>query len=173
VRAVRRSFGTDAFVTRDAPTPSHGALVERFSKARDAAEVLSLALHECFDTTSASFGLIHRAFHHDRRAVTTCVRGIGMTGRLGAALEDDQAVRLARVGGLLVGPPSAGVAERCIAARLGAPTDLGGVAMVPISIGCDLMAIIELGRVGHGFRSSDVRALEAIASAAALVVFGF
>lgn len=172
VRAVQRA-GTDALRLRSAPSQSHGRLIERFSLARDAAEVLSLALHECFAATGASFGLIHRAFHHDQRAITTCVRGVGMTGLLGAPLPEDQAVRLARLGGLFVGPPCAGDAERAVASRLGAPADLGGVAMVPISVGRDLMAIIELGRVGHAFRASDVSTLERIASAAALVVYGF
>lgn len=173
VRAVQRQLGSDGLVARPVPSQSHGALVTRFSQARDAAEVLSLALHACFDATGATFGLIHRALGHEERAVTTCVRGIGMTGRLGEALVEDQAVRLARLGGLLVAPPTAGEAERCVAARLGAPMDLGGVAMVPVSIGSSLMAIIELGRVGHAFRASDVLELEKIASAAALVVYGF
>jgi len=171
VRAVQRQLGTDALVAR--ATSSHADLVARFCLARDAAEVLTLALHECFDATGASFGMLHRAWDDDHRASTTCVRGVGMTGRLGLGVPEDRAVALARVGGLIVGPPSAGEAERCVAARLGAPEDLGGVAMVPVTLRQHLMAIIELGRVGHPFRASDVQTLERIASAAALTLFGF
>jgi hypothetical protein len=170
VRAVRRQPGTDALLAQ--PAPSHATLVTELGAARDAAEVLSLALHACIETTGASFGVVHRALD-GHRPITTCVRGVGMVGRLGAPLGEDAAVRLARLGGLIVAPPSAGEAERAVATRLGAAPDLGGVAMVPVTIGPSLMAIIELGRVGHAFRSSDVTALEQIASAAALVIYGF
>ncbi|MBK7580308.1 MAG: GAF domain-containing protein [Myxococcales bacterium] len=172
IRAVQRVPGTDTLINRPFMGQSHADLVSRFGLAMDAAEVLSLALHECFETTNASFGLVHRAFDPDQRATTTCVRGIGMTGRLGAILPDDAATRIARFGGLVVARPGTGEAERCIANRLGAAADLEGVAMVPLCIGGDLLAIIELGRVGHAFRASDVTALERIASAATLVIYG-
>lgn len=173
VRAVQRQLGSDRLVVKPASWQSHGALVRSFSLAGDAAEVLSLALHAAVNATDASFGQVHRAFLADHHAITTCVRGIGMTGRLGAPLVEDAAVRLARLGGLIVGPPNAGEAERSVAARLGNPVDLAGVAMVPVVLGTHLMAILELGRVGHAFRASDVDALERIASAAALVIYGF
>lgn len=170
VRAVQRQLGTEALVAL--PAPTHAALVAELGRARDAAEVLSLALHACIDAAGASFGVVHRALD-GQLPITTCVRGVGMLGRLGAPLGEDAAVRLARLGGLIVAPPDAGAAERAVATRLGAPPDLGGVAMVPVSIGSSLMAIIELGRVGHAFRASDVTTLERIASATALVIYGY
>jgi len=166
VRAVQDGF-------RPVLTRSHAELVERLSRAQDAAEVLSLALHECVELTGASFGLVHRAISSRRVAVTTCVRGLGMTRFLGADLRDDSAVDYARAGGIVVASPSAGNVERCIGERFGAPPDLGGVAMLPVSIGRELLAIIELGRVGHAFRASDTALLEKVAAAAALVLYGY
>jgi hypothetical protein len=172
VRAVQREPGGGALRAKKTVVASHTALLSQLCLAADAAEVLTLSLHAAFEATNASFGLVHRAYGEGPAPITTCVRGVAMIGRLGAALHDDAAVRLARLGGLIVAPPNAGEAERCVAARLGAPPDLGGVAMVPVSIGPSLMAIIELGRVGHAFRASDVIDLEQIAAAAALAIHG-
>lgn len=173
VRAVQRESGVGTLRAKTAVVGSHAELLSQLCLAGDPAEVLTLSLHAAFDATNASFGLVHRAFGPSLGPVTTCVRGVAMIGRLGSTLYEDAAVRLARVGGLIVGPPGAGEPERCVAARLGAPPDLGGVAMVPVSIGPSLMAIIELGRAGHAFRASDVNILEQIASAAALALYDF
>jgi hypothetical protein len=90
-----------------------------------------------------------------------------MTARLGRGIsESDPSLALARVGGLVVGPPAGGRVERAITRRLGAPIDLCGVAMVPLMAGPHLFGVIELGRVGHGFRQSDGSVLWDVAGAA-------
>jgi hypothetical protein len=159
------------------PPPSKARAPEiagRLSRAMDAAEVLSLALQECSAVTGASYGVIHRSFSAWGAPVTTCVRGIGMTSRLGRPLgENDPSIALARLGGVVVAPPDAGRVERAICERFGAPGDLGGVAMIPVARARVLYAVIELGQVGHAFRDGDPLALENVARAAAHVLSAF
>jgi len=141
-------------------------LVQRLDRASDASEVLAFALGECCSRTGASFGLVHRSWTGRAEPITGVVRGLGMTARLGRGIaEDDESLALARVGGLVVGPPAGGRVERAIAQRLGAPIDLAGVAMVPLMAGPHLFGVIELGRVGHAFRQSDGRVLSEVADA--------
>lgn len=160
VRAVLRAQGESS----RAPDEE---LELRFALASDAAEVLTFALHECCERTGASFGLVHRAWPGRSEPLTSVVRGLGMTVRLGRAVPaGDPAAQLARVGGLVMGPPGAGLVERAIAARFGAPPDLAGVALLPLGAGRDLLGVIELGRVGHSFRASDTETLARIGDAA-------
>jgi hypothetical protein len=168
VRAVHRAIEEGATSFLDLATRAELELSEHLSPASDAPEVLTLALHECCEQTRASFGMVHRAWSMHGAAITSAVRGIGMIARLGREVpEQDASMALAHVGGIVVAPPLAGSVERNIADRFGGPEDLGGVAMVPVSEGPHLLAVIELGRIGHPFRSSDVGVLERVARAAA------
>jgi hypothetical protein len=72
----------------------------------------------------------------------------------------------------VVAPPNAGKVESAIASRFGPPHDLGGVAMVPVTSGKYLLAVIELARIKHPFRASDVGALETLSRAASWVIEG-
>lgn len=174
VRTVLRAMTTGASWTADPRETEREARVQRFRRGSDTAEMLSFALHECVEQTGASFGLLHRPWGSSAHPVTTAVRGIGMTVRLGKSVPpSDPVVALARVGGVVVSPPNAGAVERSIAERFGSPADLSGVAMVPVSVGRSLVAVIELGRVGHSFRSADVGIISDIAEAAVAAIVRF
>jgi hypothetical protein len=74
----------------------------------------------------------------------------------------DPAFEVARLGLLVVGSAKAGNVERAIASRLG---PVKGVAMVPVLLQSRLIAMIELGRTDHEFRSSDAEGLGLLARA--------
>ncbi len=172
VRAVRvaRDAG-EAELPRVGLRPSVPRLRRELGLACAASEVLSLAMAESCNVTGADYGAVHRAWNKNGPPFTSCVRGLGMTGRLGEPVgRDDPAMLLARAGGLVVGPPDCGASERAISKRFGNPSDLGGVAMLPITLGQHLIAVIELGRLGHGFRSSDVVMLESVGHATSLAI---
>jgi hypothetical protein len=78
----------------------------------------------------------------------------------------DSAMLAARAGQCAVGEPSAGDVELAVARRL-TPEErtLKGIAMVPVAVGSDLIAMIELGRFDHPFRQIDVAVTRKIAAA--------
>jgi hypothetical protein len=174
VRAVLAAREAGDLYFMPSSIPSTVEIAGRLARASDAAEVLSLALGEACTRTGAGYAVIHRAFRAWGTPMTTCVRGIGMSSRLGCPLpENDPSIALARLGGVVVAPPDAGRVEGVIAERFGAPGDLAGVAMVPIVRAEFLYAVIELGRVGHGFRTTDLPYLERVADASAHVIAAF
>jgi hypothetical protein len=129
--------------------------VESLAVATDVGEVLLLALHAAARATSATVGLAHRVREPLLLPTASCVFE-SSPELLGEVLPwFDPAFALARSGGLVLGPPNAGSVERAINARLSRGTSLRGVAMLPISVGGALCAMLELGRSDHPFRLSD------------------
>jgi len=129
------------------------------AEARDVGEVLLIALHAAAHATSATVGLAHRVREPLRLPTTSCVFESSLEV-LGEVLPwFDPAFALARSGGLVLGPASAGSVERAIAGRLSSGAPLRGVAMLPISLAGQLCAMLELGRSDHPFRSSDAAEL--------------
>jgi hypothetical protein len=172
VRAVLEAQANGDLIMPSAMArPSVPRLRKHFGKACAASEVLSLALGESCNVTGSAFGAVHRAWVKNGPPFTSCVRGLGMTSRLGEPVSrEDPSLLLAITGGLVVAAPDSGNVERAIAKRFGHPSDLGGVAMIPITLGQHLIAVLELGRLRHAFRSSDVVQLESIGRAAALAI---
>lgn len=135
------------------------------SAARDEREVLLMLLHGAAAATRASSGLVHRQRPPVEQPVTSYCFG-GLDDRLGAVISyQDPAYALALNGQTLAGAPSAGLAERLVAERLGNP-GLAGVLMVPVTHGTELAAMLELGRTERGFRLDDVDALSRLATLA-------
>ncbi len=133
--------------------------------ARDEREVLLLLLHGAAAATRATRGLIHRQRPPVRLPVTSyCTSGLEES--LGTVISyQDPAYTLALNGQPLLGAPSDGLCERIVAERLG-DEGMAGVAMVPISHGTELAAMLELGRDDRGFRLGDADALCRLATLA-------
>jgi hypothetical protein len=131
--------------------------VEAMATASDVGEALLLALHAAAHATSATVGLAHRVREPLLLPTASCAFE-SSPEQLGEVLAwFDPAFALARTGGLVLGPANAGPVERAISARLSRGTllPLRGVAMLPITVGGALCAMLELGRSDHPFRLSD------------------
>jgi hypothetical protein len=104
-------------------------------------------------------------FHYRRRnakvLVTRSVLGPISRERLGYALpENDLVLQAARLGRPVFGPPY-GPTEDALAIRFaGSRGGVGAAAMIPIFIGENLTAMLELSRPGHAFRRSDLQRAE-------------
>ena len=135
------------------------------AEARDEREVLLLLLHGAAAATRATRGLVHRQRVPVDLPVTSYCIG-GLEESLGNVISyQDPAYTQALSGQPLLGAPSDGVAERIVAERLGDPT-LAGIAMIPVTHGTELAAMLELGREDRGFRLSDADALTRLATLA-------
>jgi hypothetical protein len=135
------------------------------AKARDEREVLLLLLHGAAKATRATRGLLHRQRPPVLLPVTSYSIG-GLEDALGSVVAyHDPVYTHALSGQPLLGAPGDGVAERVIADRLGDRT-LAGVAMVPVTHGTELAAMLELGREDRGFRLGDADALCRLATLA-------
>ncbi len=129
------------------------------AEATDVGEALLLALHAAAHATSATVGLAHRVREPLLLPTTSCVFECS-SDALGEVLPwFDPAFALARSGGLVLGPASAGGVELAISARLANGAALRGVAMLPIAVNGQLCAMLELGRSDHLFRTSDAAEL--------------
>jgi len=133
--------------------------VQAVTEATDVGEALLIALHAVAHATSATVGRAHRVREPLLLPTTSCVFETSAEA-LGEVLPwFDPAFALARSGALVLGPAQVGPVERAIAARLESETPLKGVAMLPISVGGQLCAMLELGRSDHLFRASDAAEL--------------
>jgi len=116
-------------------------------------------VHAAAHAISATVGLAHRVREPLLLPTTSCVFE-SSPEVLGEVLPwFDPAFALARAGGLVLGPANAGAVERAINARLSRAAILRGVAMLPITVGGQLRALLELGRNDHPFRLSDAAEL--------------
>jgi hypothetical protein len=123
-------------------------------------DVLSLGLDVAMERTGCCEGLIHRFDAGRKRGVITrddrfFDATLPNTDLFGA---------LAHAQRIALAAPRSDVEARAVSSRLVGDADaLLGVAMVPIVHRGRLTATFELGRVDHGFRSSDARALSEVA----------
>jgi hypothetical protein len=136
-----------------------------FREACEEREVLLLLLHGAVNATRATRGLVHRLRPPIDFLVTSYAHG-GLESSLGHVVHGhDPAYTLARSGQRLNGAPGDGLAERCVASRLGDET-LAGIVMVPVTFGTELLAMLELGREDRRFRTGDVDELSKLATLA-------
>jgi hypothetical protein len=139
-------------------------LSELVARSQDLGESLLYALHAAVKLTGAGSGLAHRMRQPMIGLVTSAALGPDLGESLGELLRPgDPALLLAREGKSLFGAPGGGLAERATASRLGVEAEGGGVAMVPILQGSELIGMIELGRLDHRFRGDDLGAAEEVA----------
>jgi hypothetical protein len=142
-----------------------GVPEEMVSRARDAGEALFFAMHAAVRATRATAGLVHRAREPFVGLVTSSARGAGVDDQLGQVIpRRDPMLELALQGAAWLGPVGASSQQRALARRFSAcPGELAGLAMVPVFDGGRLLAMIELARAGHPFRSGDAAVLRQIA----------
>lgn len=123
-------------------------------------DVLSLGLDVAMERTGCQDGLIHRFDAGRKRGVITRDERF-----FDAKLPNSDVFgALAHARRIALAAPREDVDARVVSSRLVGDADaLLGVAMVPIVHRGHLTARFELGRVDHGFRSSDARALSEVA----------
>lgn len=136
----------------------------RLPVTADVGELLTLALHWAADALDASAALVHRVRQPLSWPVTSAVFGV-TSDRLGEVLPArDPSYQLALRGRGLCGSPSHGLAERLIAGRLQGDAALCSVAMTPVIAAGRLVALFELGKVDHPFRTDDAADLAEFAA---------
>ena len=111
--------------------------------------------------TGAESAMFHYRRRNTKPLVTRSVLGPISSERLGYALpEHDLVLKAARSGRPVFGPPY-GPSEDALAIRFaGSRGGVGAAAMIPIFIGENLTAMLELSRPGHAFRRSDLQRAE-------------
>ncbi len=169
VRELKRRQ-TWGLLAADTPAPpSAGAAEIVLSRARDAGETLLFALNVAVKRTGASAGLVHRMSGPWSEPVICCAHGDGMHGLLSESVPgSDLMLGAARARRIVIGRPQESAVHCASAQRLdGSDKALRGVLMAPVCDGRELLAMIELGRTDHAFRTADALVLEAIVAAAA------
>jgi hypothetical protein len=122
---------------------------------RDLGELLASALHLSALALGANAGLVHRYRSPLDLPVTSAVVGVPAE-KLGEVLSrDDPSYLLALRGRSLCGNPRHGLVERTLAERLQHDAPLVSVSMTPVTVAGRLVALLELGRTDHEFRSDD------------------
>jgi hypothetical protein len=153
---IRELGGLKRRLARDTERPqSLRDAASRLPVTRDTGELLTWALDLAVRTLDANAGLVHRYRSPVPLPVTSSVYGVPVE-RLGEVLPaTDPSYLLALRGKGLCGAPSHGVTERVVAERLQHDAPLRSVAMTPILVSGKLVALLELGRTNHAFRTDD------------------
>jgi hypothetical protein len=145
--------------------------------ASDLENALLLTLTTSIAAAKADAGVLYRERPELGAVVAAYAQGIDAEALLGARLpESDPSLVAARLGRTVLGEPLLGDAGRYIAGRfapgLGAPL---GVAMVPVHVAGELVAIIEVARAGNPFRAREIARIEDVIEAltARMVVEGW
>lgn len=133
-------------------------------RVRDEDELCHIAAWLTLVSTGAEAAMFHYASRHGRTLFTRAVLGPVSSERLGHPLSEfDLVLRSARRGIPVQSPPF-GIVEQGLMKRL-AMTDgreCGAVAMIPLFVGAELTATVEIARAGHAFRWTDLQRIERI-----------
>jgi len=147
------------------------------ASATDLEDALLLCLSTAVAAANADAGLLHRERRELGVVVTSYAHGSATEQLLGSRLpSDDPAVAAARAGCTVLGEPQFGDVGRYIAGRLSPCLGhVHGVAMVPVVVFGDLVAMLELGRTQTPFRAREVARVEDVVEAltARIVVEGW
>jgi hypothetical protein len=132
-------------------------------------ETLRLALRVAKERLGADVGFVHRFESGRTTPVTRHALGGDTETRIGCPiLPMDILTHVACAGRVAIGDRHTHRAFRAAASRLGGrAADVVSVAMLPLATRAGVVAMIELGRKDHSFRSGDAGALRAIANVAA------
>jgi len=137
------------------------------TSARDLEDALLLTLSTAVSAAKADVGLLHRPRPELGAVVTSYAHGVHAEALLGDRLgADDPALLAAKNGYTILGEPQPGDAGRYIAGRL--TPCLGtvrGIAMVPVIVFDDLVAMLELGRSLSAFRAREIGRVEDVVEA--------
>lgn len=158
VREIAALNGNAAAETTFEQLAEYGRFLRR---VRDEDELCHTAAWLSLVATGAETAMFHYSGQHGGPLFTRSVLGPSGNPRVGKPLSEfDLVLRSARRGIPVQGPPT-GPVQDGIAKRLATPAG-GGLAMIPIFVGTQLTAMIELARPGHAFRRSDLQRLERI-----------
>jgi len=135
------------------------------ANAIDLGDALLLGISTAVAAAGAEIGLVHRARRDLFSVVTVGGHGPRTERLLGERLvEDDPTVAAARSGYTVVSEPGLGTESRYIVGRmLRCLPDVRGVAMVPLCLYGELLAMIEVGRGGQPFRAREIARVEDVA----------
>lgn len=138
-------------------------LSQQMGQIKDEDEFLNDLTQVALTTTSAESAMLHCLERRGNAMVTRAVLGPMPNDRLGHPLVDEDLVlQAARKGRPVFGPPY-GPTEDALAMRFASSRGgVGAVAMLPILIGGDVIAQLELARPGHPFRRSDLQRVERV-----------
>jgi hypothetical protein len=130
--------------------------------AYDLSEALLLAISTAVSASNSEVGLVHRVRRDLRSVVTVGGHGPRTERLLGERItESDPSLAAANSGFSIVSEPGLGNESRHIAGRLmRCLPDVVGVAMVPLCIYGELVAMFEVGRGGHPFRAREIARVE-------------
>ena len=171
------SSGPSRRVARSSIRPVAVDPVGVLGQARNMDDALLLTLSTAVAAASAHMGVVHRYQSDVRTAVTTFAQGNGVELLLGLRLPvSDPSLIAAHSGTTVIGEPNLGEAGRHIAARfLQAGCSPIGVAMVPIRLFDNLVALIEVAQLSRSFTAREISRVEDVADVLAerLVVNGW
>jgi hypothetical protein len=147
------------------------------SNASELQDALLLTVSTAVAAASAEVGLVHRVRGDLDAAVTVGGHGPGTELLLGERLvRDDPTLAAARGGRTILSEPVPGDAARYIIGRIArCLSEPASVAMVPLLLYGELIAIFELGRRGRPLRAHEVARVEDVVEALAerTVVMGW
>ena len=163
--AVREISALNSKVNGTAPSSEQlqewARPVERI---KDEAELSHTVAWLALMATGAESAMFHYRGRNQRTLVTRSVIGPISNERLGYELpESDLVLKAARRARPVLGPPY-GPTEDALAIRFASSRGgVGAAAMIPLFIGEQLTAMLELSRPGHAFRRTDLQRAERIA----------
>ena len=168
LNSVREIAALNSKVTGKAPSTEELLEMTRpVERIKDEAELSHTVTWLSLLATGAESAMFHYRGRNQRTLVTRSVLGPISNERLGYVLpEQDLVLKAARQGRPVLGPPY-GPTEDALAIRFASSRGgVGAAAMIPIFLGENLTAMLELSRPGHAFRRSDLQRAERIAQRA-------
>jgi hypothetical protein len=168
LHAVREIAALNSKVNGIAPSADQlQDLTRPIERIKDECELSHTVAWLALMATGAESAMFHYRRGNQRSLITRSVIGPISNERLGYELpESDLVLQAARRRRPVFGPPY-GLTEDALAIRFA--TSRGGVgaaAMIPLFVGEQLTAMLELSRPGHAFRRSDLQRAERIAQRA-------
>jgi hypothetical protein len=157
-RAARQSF-------RPAAVDPVGVL----ASASELSEALLLTVVTAVTAAAADIGLVHRVRADIGAAITVAGHGQATECLLGERLNaDDPTLAAARGGHSVLTEPQCGEIGRHMLGRLTrCSNDIKSVAMVPLLVYGELVAIFEVGRKSRPFRAREIGRVEDVVEALA------
>lgn len=157
-RAARQSF-------RPAAVDPVGVL----SGASDLTEALLLTVVTAVTAAAADIGLVHRVRADIGAAITVGGHGLSTERLLGERLTaDDPTLTAARGGHSVLTEPQCGEIGRHMLGRMTrCSTDIKSVAMVPLLVYGELVALFEVGRKSRPFKAREIGRVEDVIEALA------
>jgi hypothetical protein len=133
------------------------------SRLRDDDVMCHTVARLALSLTGAESAMVHYRGRHGRTLFTRAILGSVSKARLGYPLSEfDLVLRSARSGVPVQGPPYGPVEDELSKRFATSHEGVGAVAMIPILVGSELHAMLEVSRAGYSFRCDDLKRAERI-----------